>query len=198
VGDDTASADPVRPAARPDRAALLAAAGTTVPDVIGPGLRVLFCGINPGLYSGAVGHHFARPGNRFWRVVHLAGLTSRELRPDEGVELLAAGLGVTNIVARATATAAELGRDELADGWRTVVDKVARFTPRALAVLGMQAYRSVVDRHAPLGRQTTGLGATAVFVLPNPSGLQARYQLADLVESFGELLSLDAPAAGDR
>src|SRR5271166_574436 len=130
-------------APRPTPQDLAEAPARRLRDIVTGDLEVLFCGINPGLRSGAVGHHFARPGNRFWRVLHLAGLTSRELRPEEAGELLAAGLGITNIVGRATATAAELGRDELADGWRTVVEKTGRFAPRALAVLGMQAYRSV-------------------------------------------------------
>ncbi len=183
----------LHPLTRPSREELLAAVGAKVPDVIADGLDVLFCGINPGLYSGAVGHHFARPGNRFWKVLHLAGLTERQLRPDEEAALLAARLGVTNIVSRATATAGELGRDELAAGWEIVVDKVRRYEPMALAVLGMQAYRGVVERHARLGRQDARLGTTSVFVLPNPSGLQARYQLGELVELFGLLRPSDRP-----
>jgi TDG/mug DNA glycosylase family protein len=175
---------PKRPDA-PSRAALLAARGKTVPDVIAPQLRVLFCGINPGLYSGATGHHFARPGNRFWPVLHRAGFTERVLAPAEEGVLLQHGLGVTNLVARTTAAADELTKDELIAGCRRLQAKVARYRPRIVAVLGVGAYRVAFGRpKAAIGRQDESLGSAAVWVLPNPSGLNAHYQLPQLVRIF--------------
>jgi TDG/mug DNA glycosylase family protein len=172
----------------PTREQLAAAAGTFVPDVVGPGVRVLFCGINPGLYSGFLGQHFARPGNRFWKTLHLAGLTARELAPSDVDELRADGIGITNLVARATARADELTRDELAAGAAALAAKIERFSPRALAVLGLGAFRTGFGRPALIGRQPDDLAGAALYVLPNPSGLQAYYQLPDLVRSFGELV----------
>jgi double-stranded uracil-DNA glycosylase len=156
--------------------------------VIAPGLRVLFVGINPGLYSGAVGHHFARPGNRFWRVLHAAGFTERLLSPFEERELLSAGLGITNLVARATASAAELSADELVRGARRLVGKVRRWQPAVVAFLGLDAYRTALEkRGASVGRQRETLGDARVWVLPNPSGLNAHYQLPALVRLFSTL-----------
>lgn len=173
---------------RPTREQIAAAAGATVPDVIADGLAVLFCGINPGLYSGATRHHFARPGNRFWKVLHQAGFTPRLLTPFEEDELLAARLGVTNLVARATATAAELSPDELRQGARRLATKVAKRRPRFLAVLGIEAYRHAFGvPQAQMGEQPQRIGATRVWVLPNPSGLNAHYQLPQLVDVFAEL-----------
>jgi TDG/mug DNA glycosylase family protein len=170
---------------RPSRADLLAAAGRTVPDLIQPQLQVLFSGINPGLYSGAVGHHFARPGNRFWPVLFAAGITSRLLAPHEERELLPLGYGITNIVARATATAAELSPSELARGGRALETKVKRNRPRVLAVLGVTAYRTAFGRpDAVLGRQPETISDTVVWVLPNPSGLNAHYTAATLAPLF--------------
>ena len=172
----------------PTRAELLAAAERTVPDVVAPGLRVLFCGINPGLYTAWAGHHFARPGNRFWPALHASGFTSRQLRPDEEQELLTLGLGVTNVVARATATAAELGRDELRQGGLRLVELAERWSPTYVAVLGVTAYRAALgEARAVLGRQDRRLGPAGVWVLPNPSGLNAHHQPADLARLFGEL-----------
>jgi TDG/mug DNA glycosylase family protein len=159
-----------------------------VPDVIGPGLRVLFCGINPGLYSGATGHHFARPGNRFWPALHAAGFTDRLLAPWEETELLPLGLGITNLVARATAGAAELDRAELIEGRRRLQRKVRRYRPAWLAVLGIGAYRTAFERPgARLGRQPETIGSTGLWVLPNPSGLNASHQVADLARAFARL-----------
>lgn len=172
---------------KPTRAELLAAKGKTVPDVIAPKLQVLFCGINPGLYSGYTGHHFAKPGNRFWPALHAAGFTSRLLRPDDEQELLPLGYGITNLVARATATAAELSQAELLDGGRGLAVKVAAYQPRVLAVLGIGAFRSAFGRpEAILGRQDERLGEAIVWVLPNPSGLNAHYSLAALAEVYRE------------
>ena len=176
---------------KPTKADLLAAAGRTIPDVIAPDLQVLFCGINPGLYSGATGHHFARPGNRFWPTLHAAGFTARVLHPTEERELLARGYGITNIVARATATADELSPDELVAGGQRLAAKVAQYRPAYLAVLGITAYRSAFGRpKAALGQQPEPIGATGVYVLPNPSGLNAHYTPADLARVFGEFRRL--------
>ena len=175
----------------PTRAELLAAAHRTVPDVIAPRLAVLFCGINPGLYSAYHGHHFAGPGNRFWPALHAAGFTERVLAPHEEGELLARGCGVTNVVARTTATAAELAPVELAEGGRLLAAKVRRYAPRVLAVLGVGAYRTAFSApKAALGRQPAAIGETTVWVLPNPSGLNAHYQLPDLARMLAELRSV--------
>jgi TDG/mug DNA glycosylase family protein len=173
---------------RPTRAELLAAAGRTVPDVIAPGLRVLFCGINPGLYSGATGHHFARPGNRFWPALHAAGFSDRLLAPWEEHRLLERGYGITNLVGRATATAGELTVDELVAGRRRLERRVSRTAPAWVAVLGVGAYRTAFGRPgATVGRQVEVLGGASLWVLPNPSGLNAHYQLPDLVREFAKL-----------
>ncbi|WP_025410618.1 G/U mismatch-specific DNA glycosylase [Gemmatirosa kalamazoonensis] len=157
-------------------------------DVIAPGLAVLFCGINPGLYTAATGHHFARPGNRFWPALHAGGFTDRVLQPWEERLLLPSGYGITNVVERTTATAAELAPEELAAGGRVLVAKVQRYRPRVLAVLGVTAYRAAFDRpRATLGLQPERIGDTALWVLPNPSGLNAHFQLDALAELFRAL-----------
>mgnify|MGYP002777852135 CR=1 FL=1 len=177
-----------RPPRGPTRAELLAAADREVADVIAPGLRVLFCGINPGLYTAWSGHHFAGPGNRFWPALHDAGFTDRRLHPSEERLLLDRGYGVTNVVARATATAAELRPEEYVAGGRALADKVARFAPRVLAVLGVGAYRTAFARpKAALGEQPEPLAGARVWVLPNPSGLNANYSRADLAALFRTL-----------
>lgn len=173
---------------RPDRAALLAAAGGRVPDLIQPGLRVLFCGINPGLYSAATRHHFARPGNRFWPALHAGGFTTRLVAPWEERGLLELGLGITNLVARATAAAAELSPAELLAGRRRLARKVARYRPAWVAVLGVGAYRTGFRRpDARLGRQPERLAGAGLWVLPNPSGLNAHHQPRDLALAFAAL-----------
>ena len=178
----------MRPIVKPSRLDLLAAKDKTVRDVIAPRLRVLFCGINPGLYSGATGHHFARPGNRFWPTLYQAGFTSRLLHPSEERELLMLGYGITNLVARATATADELTSDELLRGKIRLERKVKRYEPRVVAVLGISAYRTAFrEKTATLGLQEKHLGNSMVWILPNPSGLNAHYQLSDLAERFREL-----------
>jgi TDG/mug DNA glycosylase family protein len=170
---------------RPTPDELRAAVGHAIPDVLGPDLAVLFVGINPGLYSGATGYHFARPGNRFWPTLHGAGFTPRLLAPDDTAELLALGIGITNVVNRTTATAAELGRDELRAGGMRLVQTVATWRPRTVAVLGVTAYRAAFDvPRAQLGRQPESIGDRPVWVLPNPSGLNAHYQLPRLIELF--------------
>ena len=174
--------------AKPTRADLLAAQEKTIRDVIAPGLRVLFCGINPGLYSGATGHHFARPGNRFWPTLHQAGFTQRLLHPSEQRGLLNWGYGITNLVPRTTATADELSAEELLAGRKRLVSKVKRYQPRVLAVLGIGAYRTAFQHpKASPGLQMERIGNTILWVLPNPSGLNAHYRLSDLVEQFRNL-----------
>jgi double-stranded uracil-DNA glycosylase len=171
---------------QPTRAEQQAAAGRTIPDVVAPGLRVLFSGINPGLYSAATGYHFARPGNRFWPALHASGFTSRLLHPCEQEQLLDLGLGITNIVARATARADELGSDELKAGGRILAAKLATLRPRWIAVVGVTAYRTAFDRPgAVVGPQPEPMGETKVWVLPNPSGLNASYQMDRLAAEFG-------------
>jgi TDG/mug DNA glycosylase family protein len=173
---------------KPTREELLAAQDKTVRDVIAPGLRALFCGINPGLYSGATGHHFDRPGNRFWPTLQQAGFTPRLLQPSEERELLTYGYGITNLVQRATATADELMAVELVAGRRRLAAKVKPYQPRAVAVLGIGAYRTAfAQKSATLGRQPERLAGATIWVLPNPSGLNAHYQLADLAEQFRAL-----------
>lgn len=173
---------------KPTKEELLSAVGKTVPDLIAKGLRVLFCGINPGLYSGAVGHHFARPGNKFWPALQNSGFTEHLLSPFDERELLKLGCGITNVVARTTATAAELSIEELAEGGRRLEAKVRRYRPRVLAILGIGAYRSAFAvPKAQLGRQPETIGETVVWVLPNPSGLNAHYQPKDLARLFSEL-----------
>lgn len=173
---------------RPSREEILGARDKTLPDVIAPDLRVLFCGINPGLYTAAIGHHFGRPGNRFWPALHRSGFTERQLDPSEERELLAYGLGITNVVERATATAEEVSAEELAAGGRRLEAKVRESRPRWLAVLGIGAWRTAFGRpRAVLGRQEETLGDASVWVLPNPSGLNAHYRLENLAAMFREL-----------
>ena len=159
-----------------------------LPDVIAPGLDVLFCGINPSLMSAERGHHFARPGNRFWPALHLAGLTPRRLQPDEDRELLRYGLGVTNLVDRPTRTAAELSAEELREGADALADLVARYRPRVLAVLGITAWRQGFGRpRAVAGRQPERVGGADTWAVPNPSGLNAHVQLPDLARIYRQL-----------
>ncbi len=173
---------------RPTKADLAAAHGKTLPDVIAPDLDVLFCGINPGLYTAAVQQHFGRPGNRFWPVLHRAGFTPRQFHPSEQSELLQLGYGITNVVARATAAAAELTPEELVEGGKELARKVRKYKPRYLAVVGIGAYRTAFARpKAKLGLQPETIGETKIWVLPNPSGLNANYQPGQLVELFGQL-----------
>lgn len=173
---------------KPTREQLLAATEKTVRDIIAPNLRVLFCGINPGLYTAAVGHHFARPGNRFWPALHAGGFTDRVLSPFDERELLKSSYGITNVVMRTTATADQLTREEIIAGGEQLRVKVLRYKPRVLAVLGMGAYRMAFNQpKATIGRQAANIGDTILWVLPNPSGLNANYQAADLARLFREL-----------
>ena len=173
---------------KPTKEQLLAATEKTVRDVIASDLRVLFCGINPGLYTAAVGHHFARPGNRFWPALYAAGFTDRILSPFEERELLKSGYGITNVVQRATASADQLTKEEIVAGGERLRAKVLRYRPRILAVLGLGAYRTGFNQpKALVGRQDDRIGETILWVLPNPSGLNANYQAEDLARLFREL-----------
>ena len=162
--------------------------GKPLRDVIAPGLDVLFCGINPSLTSAARGHHFARPGNRFWPALHRAGLTPRQLRPEEDAELLRYGLGVTNVADRPTRTAAELSAEELRAGAAALAELVARYRPRVLAVLGITAWRVGFDRpRAVAGLPPERICGAATLVVPNPRRLNAHPQPPDLARSYGQL-----------
>lgn len=173
---------------RPTKDDLLAARGKALPDLIKTGLQVLFCGINPGLYSGAVGHHFARPGNRFWTTLFRAGFTDKTMAPVDEEQLLGLGYGITNIVNFATAQASELSLQMLREGAAVLEKKVARFRPKVLAVLGIDAYRKAFGRpEAHVGPQDEGIDNTEVWVMPSPSGINASYQIADLVRIFSDL-----------
>lgn len=174
---------------KPTKAEIQAAVGKTVPDLIAPDLRILFCGINPSLYSAVVGHHFARPGNRFWKTLYQAGFSDRLLAPSDEQEFLQRGYGITNIVDRATATADELSAEELLAGQQQLAAKVQQYRPQCLAILGIGAYRTAFKRpKAKLGQQEETLHDALLWVLPNPSGLNAHYQLPDLARLFRELL----------
>jgi TDG/mug DNA glycosylase family protein len=172
----------------PTAAELRRARRLALPDVIGPGLRVLFCGINPGLYSAAVGHQFARPGNRFWRALYAAGFTPSLFSPQHDRSLLDLGLGITNLCPRTTAGADELTPDEIIRGGRALAAKVRRYEPHLIAVLGIGAYRLAFGRaDAVVGPQDEPIGGRPVWVLPNPSGLNAHYGLEALTRHFRTL-----------
>jgi TDG/mug DNA glycosylase family protein len=163
-------------------------AENTVPDVIAFGLRILFCGINPGLMSGALGQHFARPGNRFWKVLDLAGFTERLLTPAEQWGLLERGIGITNLVPVTSRSATEISPDQLRQGARILESKVAQWQPSFVAMLGMQAFRTAFGRpRAIAGEQPEPLSGARFWLLPNPSGLQASYGLPEMVAMFSEL-----------
>jgi TDG/mug DNA glycosylase family protein len=173
---------------KPTREEIAAADGKNVPDVIAPDLKVLFCGINPGLYSAAIGHHFGRPGNRFWPAVYAGGFSDRLLSPYEERELLPRGYGITNIVARASARADDLTDEELREGAGVLKRKVSRYRPIFIAFLGITAYRTAFQQpQAVLGRQAEKLRESTIWILPNPSGLNAHHSPADLAQLFGEL-----------
>ncbi|MFJ8948572.1 G/U mismatch-specific DNA glycosylase [Streptomyces sp. NPDC102381] len=170
------------------QADLEAARDRLVPDVVASGLRVLFCGINPGLMTAATGHHFARPGNRFWPVLHLSGFTPWQLKPSEQQELLSYGLGITNVVARATARADELSAEEYREGGRLLEERVTLLRPAWLAVVGVTAYRSAFgEPKAQIGPQERTIGGARVWALPNPSGLNAHWTAATMAEEYARL-----------
>jgi TDG/mug DNA glycosylase family protein len=176
------------PPPRPTKEQLAAAVDIIVPDLIAPGLRVLFCGINPGLYTAAIGHHFGRPGNRFWPALHQSGFTPRQFAPWEEHLMLDLGLGITNLVKRTTAAASSLSDEEYREGSVRLAAKARRYKPRVIAFLGIGSYRVGFGRpKASLGLQPERLAGSALWVLPSPSGLNANHQLPDLVRLFGEL-----------
>jgi double-stranded uracil-DNA glycosylase len=170
---------------------LEAAKDATIPDVLpaaGEPFRVLFVGINPGLYSAATGWHFARPGNRFWPALYASGFTDRQLKPSEQQELTKYGLGITNIAPRATAQAAELTPAELREGGQRLQALIAARRPGYVAILGVTAYRTAFAKpKAVVGSQPDLLGTARLWILPNPSGLNAHYSVLDIAASFREL-----------
>ena len=173
---------------RPTRADLIAAANRSLRDALKPGLRVVFCGINPGLYTAWAGHHFARPGNRFWAALHAGGFTARLYSPWEDQTLLELGVGLTNLVPRATAAAAELSRDELIAGAARLERKLRRNPTQWIAFLGIGAYRTAFQRpHAALGQQQEEIAGARIWLLPSPSGLNAHHQPRDLALQFQAL-----------
>jgi double-stranded uracil-DNA glycosylase len=173
---------------KPTKEQILGAYGKRMTDVIAPGLKILFCGINPSLYSAAVGHHFARPGNRFWPTLYAAGFTDKLFSAFEDHRLLDRGYGITNVVERATASAAELTQADYVEGGKQLEAKVRHYQPRVLALLGISAYRAAFrKKDAAVGQQQDELGGACVWVLPNPSGLNAHYQLGDLARVYEEM-----------
>jgi double-stranded uracil-DNA glycosylase len=167
-----------------------------IPDLVGPDLRVLFCGINPGRLSGETGLHFARAGNRFWKLLHAGGFTDRVFAPSEQAVLPASGIGITNVVDRVTAAASELTNEELRAGALVLEAKVRALRPYCVAVLGLQAYRTAFGRpKATIGEQPELLGPAKLWLLPNPSGLQARYQLPEMTSLFQDLHRAAFPAS---
>jgi len=184
---------------KPSKAELAAAHGTVIDDLIAPELNVLFCGINPGLWSAATGFHFARPGNRFWPALHQSGFTPRLFAASEQKLLLGMGLGITNVVARATARADELTPSEFVTGGTRLVSVVQEYRPNFLAVVGVGAYRTAFGApKAVVGLQEAMIGDTRVWVLPNPSGLNAHWQLPALAAEFGRLREAATPSRPPR
>lgn len=175
----------MKKAVKPTKEQIAQAHDKVIPDVIAPELHVLFCGINAGLYSAATGHHFARPGNRFWPTLYRAGFTPHLFSADEEQKLLALGYGITNIVSRATAAAAELNPAELQLGAQELIRKLEVYKPEVLAILGISAYRVAFNfPKATLGSQPHKIGSTRVWVLPNPSGLNAHFPPIELARVF--------------
>ncbi len=174
---------------KPTKEDLRDATNRTTEDLIDYNLKVLFCGINPGIWSGATGFHFAKPGNRFWKTLHLAGFTDRVLHPSEEYELLERGYGITSFCKRTTARADELTADELIEGGRLLIKKLEKYQPKTLSVLGITAFRAAFEQpKAQLGLQPDKIANIPVWVLPNPSGLNAHYQLNDLAKLFRQIL----------
>jgi len=173
---------------KPSKEDLRDAMNRTTEDLIDFNLKVLFCGINPGMWSGATGFHFAKPGNRFWKALHFGGFSDRILHPSEEHELLESGYGITSFCKRTTATAAELSNAEIVAGGKLLVKKIKKYKPQFLAVLGIGAYRTAFNQpKAKLGLQNETIEATKIWLLLNPSGLNAHYQINDLAKLFGEL-----------
>jgi TDG/mug DNA glycosylase family protein len=173
---------------KPTREELLEAANQTMPDILAPNLKVVFCGINPSVYSVVIGHHFARPGNRFWPALYAGGFTPRLFAPSEDQKLLTLGLGITNVAEPSSTAAADLSNEQIKEGGKILRAKIERFQPGVLAVLGIGAYRLAFEQpKARLGLQDTQIGDTRIWVLPNPSGLNAHYHPPQLAQLFREL-----------
>lgn len=173
---------------KPTKEQLLAAVTKTVPDVVAPGLKLVFCGINPGLYTAWSGNHFGRPGNRFWKALYTSGFTDRLLHPSEQHELLKQGYGITNVVSRTTNAAAELSSEEFIEGGKNLAAKLHTYKPKVIAFLGVEAYRKAFNKpKAQIGKQEETIAGVIVWVLPNPSGLNAHYTPAMFTELFTEL-----------
>ena len=173
---------------KPSPIELKKAYGKTLPDVIGPRLKILFVGINPGLYTAAIGHHFGRPGNRFWPALHSSGLTEKQLSPYEERDLLKLRMGITNVVPWATTSAEELTKKDFIKGSRNLISKIKRYRPKVVAFLGMGAYRTAFSKpKAKLGQQLEKIGPSQIWVLPNPSGLNANYQPKDFKRLFSRI-----------
>lgn len=173
---------------KPTREDLRDAVNRTTEDLIDYNLKVLFCGINPGMWSGATGFHFAKPGNRFWKALYLGRFTTRLLHPSEEQELLENGYGITSFCKRTTARADELSNEEIIEGGKNLVEKIKKYKPQNLAVLGIGAYRTAFQQpKAKLGLQNEKIGSANIWLLPNPSGLNAHYQINDLAKLFGEV-----------
>jgi TDG/mug DNA glycosylase family protein len=172
---------------KPTRAELQALTGKIIPDWIAPNLRILLVGINPSLYTAYTGYPFAFPGNRFWPTLYNSGLTDRLFAPSEVALLVARGIGITGLARRATATADELTKEELIEGGQQLIAKIEQNRPRAVGVLGISAYRTAFNRpKAQMGRQSETLGGVPLWLLPNPSGLNAHYNLERLAQVFRE------------
>lgn len=187
----------MNPVFKPSKEQVAAALGQAVPDVLAPALPILFVGINPSLYSAAVGHHFGRPGNRFWKGLRAGGLTPRLLSPFEEDLLPTLGMGITNLVDGATATAAEVTVDELRAGARVLEAKVQALAPRIVAFLGIQMYRDAYGLpRATVGPQPETIAGARVWVLPNPSGLNAHFQVDALGRLFAQLRQAAFGAGG--
>jgi TDG/mug DNA glycosylase family protein len=194
-GSGASSSPTADPRRKPTRTELLGAYDRAVPDLIAPGLKVLICGINPSLAAGATGFHFGGTANRLWATLHQAGFTDRQLHPSETAELLAAGIGITNIVNRATARADEISDDEIRAGVGRLTATVTEYQPAWLAFLGLGAYRIAFgQKKATVGRQPDHLAGTGVWLLPNPSGLNAHYSLAALADAYRELYTTAYPS----
>lgn len=173
---------------KPTKEELEQAIHKTVPDIIAPYLNVLFCGINPGLYTAAIGHHFGKPGNRFWRALYEGGFTKRQYDPREDTELLKLGYGLTNLVPRATRAAQELTHEEVLQGATNLTKKILKYKPRWVAFVGIQAYRTGFSKpEAQVGKQPDSIGDSGVWVLPNPSGLNAHFRPTDFARLFAAL-----------
>lgn len=172
---------------KPTTEDLLDAKNRRVPDVIAKNLKVLFVGINPGIYTAAVRRHFAHPANRFWKALHSSGFTPRLFSPFENDKLLKLGYGITNIVERPTLHADELKKEELEEGWQKLEKKVRKYRPKWIAVCGIVAYRTLFGKNIQVGEQDKSIDETRVWLLPNPSGLSSNFTPERLSKVFGEL-----------